>query len=362
MTVSAPQSIAEIQSLVRGSERVHVVGAGSKTALHGQTEGATIADISGMNGIIDYQPSEYTVTVGAGSPVRVLGAALREQGQYLPCDPLLPGAATIGGTVACNLAGSRRFRYGGLRDFILGAQLVDGLGRAFRVGGKVVKNAAGFDLSKFLVGSLGRYAIMTELTFKVFPDVPCFRSLSFHYESLEDALSAIFFINQSVYELDALDLIPSSSLNRGREDGGWSLLARLAGFQESLPQRVDRFSASMKRETAPSHIDALDEGAALWDPLADLSGEFLVKVALSPKQIPAFDRLLAGVRRRYGVGGNIAWLATDELEALAAALRNRGLRGLCLRGAVDSAIIGAPADDTLAQRVKQVLDPLNKLV
>ncbi|MDE2748826.1 MAG: FAD-binding protein [Chloroflexota bacterium] len=354
MTARAPGSIAEIQSLVQNSDRVHVVGKGSKTALHNQTDGAAIVDLSGMSGILEYQPSEYTVTVGAGGLVRDLEAALKQHGQYLPCDPLLPGAASIGGTVACNLAGPRRFRYGGVRDFILGAQLVDGMGRAFRVGGKVVKNAAGFDLSKFLVGSLGRYAIMTELTFKVFPDAPCFRSLRFNYERLDDALSAIFFINQSAYELDALDLIPAAD--------GWSLLARLAGFQESLPQRVERFAAGMERDTAPSDIATLAESPNLWDPLAELSGEFLVKAALAPKQIPAFDRMIAGARRRYGVGGNIAWLATDDVEALAAALRNCGLRGLCLRGAVHSAVIGAPADDALAQRVKQVLDPEHKLV
>ena len=354
MRGSAPGSMAEIQSLVLNSDRVHVVGLGSKTALHHQTDGAAIVDLSEMSGILEYQPSEYTVTVGAGSPVRDLAAALKQHGQYLPCDPLLPGAASIGGTVACNLAGPRRFRYGGVRDFILGAQLVDGMGRAFRVGGKVVKNAAGFDLSKFLVGSLGRYAIMTELTFKVFPDAPCFRSLRFSYARLEDALSAIYFINQSAYELDALDLIPAA--------GGWSLLARLAGFEETLPQRVERFAARMERETAPASIETPPETDDLWDPLADLSGEVLVKVALAPKQIPAFDRMIHAARRRYGVGGNLAWLAADDVEALAAALRKCGLRGLCLRGAVDSPVIGAPADDALAQRVKQVLDPHHKFV
>ena len=176
-----------------------------------KSDGASIADLSAMRGIIEYQPSEYTVTARAGTPVCELAAALREQGQYLPFDPLLPEQATIGGTVAGNLSASRRHRYGGARDFILGAAVVDGLGRAFRVGGKVVKNSAGFDLSKFLVGSLGHYAIMTELTFKIFPDAPRFSSLSFSSGRLEDALAAIYFINQSVYELDALDLMPPRS-------------------------------------------------------------------------------------------------------------------------------------------------------
>ncbi|MDE2635850.1 MAG: FAD-binding protein [Chloroflexota bacterium] len=365
MTTRAPDTVADLQAFVRDSERVHVVGNGSKTALHCAVNGAAIADLSGMSGIIEYQPSEYTVTARAGTPVRELNAALRQKSQYLPFDPLLPEQATIGGTVASNLSGSRRFRYGGVRDFILGAEVVDGEGRTFRVGGKVVKNSAGFDLSKFLVGSLGKYAIMTELTFKVFPDVPRFRSLGFLFEALEDALSAIYFINQSAYELDALDLAPARSvpqINRGKQDGNWKLLARLAGFDDTLPQRVERFTAAMTGDTATIRVEELKDSAALWNPLADLSGEFLVKVVIPPKQLPAFDALIAHDHRRYSVGGNIAWAATDDIAQLDTALKACGLTGLCLRGAVNAAVIGVPIDNPLAERVKQVLDPHGKLV
>ena len=156
MTGSRLDSVAELQDFVRGHARVHVMGAGSKTALHNTDAEAALAVLTGMRGIIEYQASEYTLTVRAGTPVATVATALAEQGQYLPFDPLLPDSATIGGTVAANLSGSRRLRYGGVRDFILGASVVDGCGRAYRVGGKVVKNAAGFDLSKFLVGSLGQ--------------------------------------------------------------------------------------------------------------------------------------------------------------------------------------------------------------
>src|SRR4029450_4463398 len=92
-------------------------------------------------------------------------AALAARGQSLRCDPfLLDAGATLGGTVAAGLSGPGRFRYGGLRDFILGVRFVDGLGRLMHMGGKVVKNAAGFDLPKFLVGSLGRFGVLAELT------------------------------------------------------------------------------------------------------------------------------------------------------------------------------------------------------
>ncbi len=354
MTHSAPAAVDQLQALVRDSERIHAIGKGSKTALHGSVNGAVTADLSALDGIIDYKPAEYTVTVRAGTPVRDLAAALNERGQYLPFDPLLPEQATIGGTVAGNLSASRRYRYGGVRDFILGAEVVDGLGRAFRVGGVVVKNSAGFDLSKFLVGSLGRYAIMTELTFKVFPDAPRFRSLGLAYAALEDALAAVYFLNQSPYELDALDLVPA--------DGRWLLLARLAGFDDTLPQRLERFSAAVASETAPINISELADSAALWDPLAELNGAVLVKVALSPRQIPGFDAMIADDPRRYGFGGNIVWLATDDISQIDDALSACALTGLCLRGAVESAVIGAPVENVLAQRVKQVLDPQGKLV
>lgn len=354
MTINTPASVAELQTLIREGEQVHAVGKGSKTALHGNVNGTALVDLSRMSGIIEYQPAEYTVTVRAGTPVCDLSAALQERGQYLPFDPLLPEQATIGGTVAANLSGSRRYRFGGVRDFILGAEVVDGLGRAFRVGGKVVKNSAGFDLSKFLVGSLGQYAIMTELTFKVFPDVPRFRSLALDYDCLEDALAAIYFINQNIFELDALDLMPL--------EDRWRLLTRLAGYDETLPHRVERFSAAMTGETAPIRVEALEDSAPLWDPLAELAGAFLVKVVLSPRQIPGFDALVAGKARRYGVGGNIVWLATEDIKQLDAALKSCELTGLCLRGAVESAVVGAPVENVLAARVKQVLDPGDKLV
>ena len=118
----------------------------------------------------------------------------------------------------------------------------------------------------------------------------------------------------------------------------------------------------MTGETETIHVEELDDSAALWNPLAELSGEFLVKVALSPKQLPAFDAMIAHDHRRYSVGGNIAWVATDDIAHIDNALKACSLTGLCLRGAVDSAVIGAPIDNALADRVKQVLDPQDKLV
>ena len=354
MKAFQPVSDSDLCAFVRDRERVHVRGRGSKTALHGQASESALVDLSAMRGIIEYQASEFTVTVRAGTAIADLSAALAAEGQYLPFDPLLPECGSIGGTVAANLSGPRRFRYGGVRDFILGAAVVDGLGRAYRVGGKVVKNAAGFDLSKFLVGSLGQYAIMTEVTFKVFPDVPQFRSLRFEYAALDQALGAIAFINRSVFELDALDLLPA--------DGGWRLLARLGGFAETLPQRAERFRATMQRETAAGDAQEAEADAALWDPLTGLGGSHRVKVVVSAKGIPDLDAEIGHLSRRYSCGGNMAWVGTDDVGTLDRALRSLGLTGLCFQGESGSAVIGKPVEDVFSARVKGVLDPLGKLV
>ncbi|MCY4021783.1 MAG: FAD-binding protein [Chloroflexi bacterium] len=347
-------SVAELQAFVNDHERTHVVGRRSKTALHQVDPDTMLADMSGMRGITEYQPQEYTLTVRAGTRVSEIQAELRKEGQYLPFDPLLPNHASIGGTVACNLSGSRRHRYGGIRDFILGAQVVDGLGRAFRVGGKVVKNAAGFDLSKFLVGSMGKYAIMTDLTFKVFPDAPDYQGLRLQYETLDDALNAVFHCNRSAHELDVLDFAPC--------DRGWSLLAGLAGFQDTLPQRAKQFVATMRAESALLDATEAEDNASLRDPLGGLTDDFLAKVVISPRQIPSFDARVHEMQRRYSAGGNIAWLATHDIDALKKILEAEHLPGMVLRGAIDRPLIGKNIESPLAARVKRVLDPHNKLL
>ena len=354
MNASVLASVGELQAFVKDHKRIHVIGNGSKPALHQQSADVAQATMDGFRGITEYQPQEFTLTADAGTPVDVIQAELKRHGQYLPFDPLLPDRATIGGTVASNLSGSRRYRYGGIRDFILGAQVVDGLGRAFRVGGKVVKNAAGFDLSKFLVGSMGQFAIMTDLTFKVFPDLPDHRTLRLSYAALDDILAAVGFLNLNIFDLDALDFAPT--------DAGWSLLLCLTGFKETLPQRIGMLLASLKEDTALLGAQELDDVTAVWRLLADLTGDYLVKVVVSPKQIPAFDALITATKRRYSIGGNVAWVATDDIAGLDDVLLAQGLRGLCIRGEAKSPTLGKPLENTLAARVKQVLDPMNKLV
>src|SRR6266851_2564262 len=155
--VIQPTNIDEVQKAVAESARVVVRGAGTKGGLCAPDGDATVLDLSTLSGVLEYEPGEFTFTALAGTPVATVNRLLAEHGQYLPFDPpLVERGATLGGTVAAGLSGSGRYRFGGVRDFIIGVRFVDGQGQLVRGGGKVVKNAAGFDLPKLMVGSLGR--------------------------------------------------------------------------------------------------------------------------------------------------------------------------------------------------------------
>ncbi|MCY4408890.1 MAG: FAD-binding protein, partial [Caldilineaceae bacterium] len=144
-------NVAEIQDAVREARRVRVRGGGSKPALSLRDceDDAQLLNLTTLKGVVEYQPDEYTFTARAGTSVAEIGAMLAEEGQYLPFDPpLAERGATLGGTVAAGLSGAGRYRYGGIRDFLIGIRFVDGQGQEIRGGGTVVKNAAGFDFPK----------------------------------------------------------------------------------------------------------------------------------------------------------------------------------------------------------------------
>ncbi|NJN81466.1 MAG: FAD-binding protein, partial [Caldilineaceae bacterium] len=163
------QSIDDVVEAVRSGLWLHPVGGGSKPALSTPRDRAAL-EMRSLTGILEYDPGEYTITALAGTGLSEVQATLAANGQYLPFDPpLADRGATLGGTVAAGLSGPGRVRYGGVRDFLIGVRFVDGRGRLVRGGGKVVKNAAGFDLPKLFVGSLGTLGLLVETTFKVFP-------------------------------------------------------------------------------------------------------------------------------------------------------------------------------------------------
>jgi glycolate oxidase FAD binding subunit len=214
MTVLAPHAVTEMTDAVRATPHLIPIGASTKPALSAVGAEYVLLSCQSLCGVLEYEPDEFTITARAGTRLAELAAVLRERGQYLPFDPLfLRRGATLGGTVAAGLSGPGRFRFGGLRDFILGIRFVDGAGRLLRMGGKVLKNAAGFDLPKFFVGSLGRFGILAEVTLKVFPCPAATCTVRLDADTLDAAAAILTEAARGRWEIDALDVPPLSRMS-----------------------------------------------------------------------------------------------------------------------------------------------------
>ena len=154
-------------------------GGGSK-AFYGQPVAGEALDVTAYRGIVEYEPSELVISVRAGTPLAEVEQTLAERGQMLPFEPPhFSQSATIGGCVAAGISGPARAARGSVRDFVLGVRIIDGLGRDLHFGGKVIKNVAGYDVSRLMVGALGTLGVITEISFKVLPLPIAEETLSF---------------------------------------------------------------------------------------------------------------------------------------------------------------------------------------
>ncbi len=349
----APATLEELADAVRSAPRVLAVGAGTKPRL--SAVDAVKLSTAKLRGITEYDPSEFTFTALSGTRVADIAAALSAQGQYLPFDPMLVDAgATIGGTVASGLSGPGRFRYGGLRDFILGVRFVDGAGRLLRMGGKVVKNAAGFDLPKFFVGSLGRFGVLGEMTFKVFPRPAASLTVRLQAKDAEAATRVMAEAASSRFEFTALDVIPGES----------QVMARLAGPPDAIEALAKDVLARWPGERLA------DAGAEKrWFELREFHwappDASLVKIAMSPASLKSVAQLVAGLNGaqiHLSAAGNIAFVSLsgpETIPTLDTGLRALGLAGRTLRGN-GPLWTGLHSRPAIVSAVKHALDPENR--
>ncbi|ACB35517.1 FAD linked oxidase domain protein [Leptothrix cholodnii SP-6] len=276
------------------SSPLAIRGAGTK-AFYGEAITGSVLDTRDLTGISSYEPSELVLTARAGTPLAEVEAALAERGQCLPFepprfpDPERPGqrGGTIGGVVASGLAGPARASAGGVRDYVLGATLLNGEGEVLSFGGQVMKNVAGYDVSRLLAGSLGVLGVICEVSLKVLPVPPATTTLRFDCEQAR-ALDLLqtwggqpLPLNASAWWQGALIVRLSGAVaaveSASHTLGGEVIDARLAqGFWAGLRDQTDEFFNDARR--------ALADGAALWrvsvpagsPPLA-LQGEQLIE-------------------------------------------------------------------------------------
>ena len=335
MTVQ-PHTVEELQTAINAHPALAIRGGGTKSTAVGDS-GVVTLEMTGLGGVTEYSPEECVLTALGGTRISEINNCLSEFGQYLPFDPLLVDAgATIGGTIATGVSGSGRHRYGGVRDFVIGMRVVDGEGRVIRSGGKVVKNAAGFLLHHGMVGSLGRFGAIAEVTLKVFP-APRARA-TVRVESDDGKRTAR---RLQAFDLEAIDFDRSNTV--------W---ARIAGRAESLDERVDR----VQRAVGGVKIDTGDADR-IWAEARELRW---VPAASSLIKTSGRTAALREITSRFTCAGSETWIAVDDAQMAGEALTIAGGRGLVVRGAQAGTLIGRAAPDVFEQRVRSVLDPRNR--
>jgi glycolate oxidase FAD binding subunit len=339
-------TIPEIVDVVKSEARVRVRGGGTKPRL----SNAANLEMHKLSGILEYDPSEYTFTALAGTRISEVAALLAEHGQHMPFDPpLLEAGATLGGTVAAGLTGSGRQRFGGVRDFVLAVQFIDGLGGVVRGGGKVVKNAAGFDFPKMSCGALGAFGVLTELTFKVFPAPKAWATLQLECQNQKTALEVMLKLAGSSFDLECLDIFNSS------------VMVRVGGVPEVLDARLENLQKFVGFEGQATQDDLniwRDAREFLWVK----EGAALVKIPVTASKIPALEaKIEPHGRTRYISSGNLCWLEwTDSLENLDFILLGLQLSGLVLRGNTARVLLGKQVGGVLLERVLNTFDPERK--
>jgi glycolate oxidase FAD binding subunit len=359
--VIRPTRVEHLVDAVRDHARIHVVGAGTKSAMSAPRHDAIRCEMTGLSGVIEHQPSEFLITAFAGTPIAELQHMLRQHGQYLPFDPpLVAAGATIGGTLAAGLSGPGRLRHGGVRDFVMGARFVDGLAKVCTAGGRVVKNAAGYDIPKLLVGSCGYLAAIFELTLKVFPQPTHDRTLRIDAGGLPMALRLQSILARTPIELTAIDLEPEATL--------WVRFEGDPTAVDSLTQRIRSLVASQNPAAA---VDVCSDPESVWQPLVNGSwagaGDSWVRVPISPGDLEPLELELAQriIPRRYSVAGNLAWIrwpASRPLDQLDELLRHLHLGGSVLIGQSSRYRLGQRGNASMTHRIKQALDPHAKFV
>lgn len=281
--------IDQVQTARAAGGRLLIRGGGTKDFYGGALDTETaVLDTRGLNGISAYEPSELVVTVRAGTLLAELEAALAEQGQCLPFEPpRFADGGTVGGMVCAGLAGPARMAVGGVRDYVLGATLLNGRADLLSFGGTVMKNVAGYDAARALAGSLGTLGLLCEVSLKVLPKPPATLTLRLEMDETH-ALQRLnqwggqpLPLNASAWwdGLLVLRLSGAAAAVRSAAEriGGEPIEEPLAAaFWQGLRDQTDEFFASAAR--------AVQAGAGLWrlalpqvaPPLA-LGGEQLVE-------------------------------------------------------------------------------------
>ena len=313
--------IERIRSAADEGRALCIRGGGSKDFYGGACTGEPL-DVTALAGVRNYEPSELFVTVGAGTPLAELEALLTGQGQCLPFEPPRFGhAGTVGGMVAAGLSGPARASVGAVRDYVLGATLLNGRGEVLTFGGQVMKNVAGYDVSRVLAGSLGVLGVVAEVSLKVLPLAPAEATLVFEC-SQADALRLLNGWGGQPLPLNASSWQADGSTGR--------LWLRLRGAVAAVEAACKQLGGERHHAADAQWTAWRDQSDAFFAPVATLD---LWRIAV-PQTAPVLALALAGAPLVEWHGGQ-RWYAlpAGQAPAVRAAARAAGGHATLFRAA-----------------------------
>jgi glycolate oxidase FAD binding subunit len=331
---------AQVVQAAAGKTPLRIRGGGTKDWYGGALQGELL-DTRSHAGIVDYEPTELVITARCGTPLAEIEAVLAAQNQMLAFEPPHFGeGATFGGAVAAGLSGPRRANSGGVRDFVLGAQLMDGKGEVLKFGGQVMKNVAGYDVSRLLAGSMGTLGLMLELSVKVLPRATQEATLRFETSEID----AIRLLN--TWGGQPLPL-SGSCWHAG------ALMLRLSGARAA----VDAAQRSLGGEVMP-------DAAAFWESLREQRHAFFGGDApLWRLSVPSTSgAIVLGGEQLIEWGGAQRWLRApaDQADDIRRAVGAVGGHATLFRGGDKAVGVFqplAPAVARIHERLKTAFDP-----
>lgn len=334
---------AELQQRVRqaiaDNHALRIVGGDSKAFYGGHCLAEEKLETSGHRGVVAYEPSESVITARAGSKLTNIAEVLAGQRQMLGFEPPdFAGQATLGGSLACGFSGPRRPFAGSARDFMLGCKIINGHGEVLNFGGRVMKNVAGFDVSRLMVGALGSLGVILEVSLRVMP-VPE-TELTLTYQMTEQ---------QALVRMSALSGQP------------WPLSA-MAYDGDRLWLRLSGAGAAVRTAARQLGGDMVD-GAVFWQDLREQQLPFfqmpggLWRISVAPATAP----LKLSGHWLLDWSGALRWLKTDmPAEAVHSAAQQAGGYAVCFRGGDKSNWFRLAAGmQALQQNIRAAFDPLS---
>jgi glycolate oxidase FAD binding subunit len=320
--VVEPASLDEIGELVRKCERDRVaivpIGAG-RTLRHLRAEPAGAAvSLARMAQVISYEPDDMTVIAGAGITLCALDAVLGRHGQHLPVDPAFPEQTTVGAMLGAAQSGPLRLSAGTARDFLIGVTFAGHRGGAVRGGGRVVKNVAGYDLMKVMIGSFGTLGIITEAIFKVRPLPEIYVAALSYHERMHEAFAAGLRLHEALPLLHLELLSPKVRIPTAR-DGHFQLVTGVGGNRQDVDYQIDVIRKELPGALIVEGGDAQKCYRAVRD--AGLP-EAVVKMQLSVltrELLPCLERFDLQFRAHLGCG--VAQVAFDGGAPMVAQIR-----------------------------------------